>query len=338
MIKPYHHSKGCALLSVVAVYLACACIFAAQVPSPSEADLIRLAGESIASGVKVLKWNAPDPKKTELIIYAAEPASYSSTQLLAMASSFGVKGDIWPLPSDFPSSPGYWIKQPNPTNHPWFKSVSFSEKSGAYGFATDQSDFRWDLKNHSPLVRGVPTPEEALRRTLMLLPLFNIKTNELEHTSDGKLRWGYTTEGTTYNDKADKQRKRFVRRINVMLWQRVHDGASTLSIGGGGMFEASFISEGHLASVQFLFRKMKSVGKAKPMSRKEIIDVLKRGNARSFQPSSVGPTTVTNCALVYPQHNSDHRQDFVWPFYSVSGYTVRAGETNSVHVYIPLTW
>ena len=311
---------------------------AAEIRRPSEDDLIRLTGEQLARGVGSMRWEVGNPPQSNLVIYSVEPRKYDSNRLTAIANHFGVKGEIQPIPPSFLPAPGYWVKQPNPTNHPWFKAVSFSEKSGRYSFAGDEDDHKWDLKNHKPLVRGVPTPEEALARTLHLLPLFGISTNDLEHTPNGRLRWSYTTEGTTYKDRADGQRKRYIRRINLMLWQRVHEWASTLSIGGGGMFEASYISEGKLAEVQFLFRKMKPVAKAKSMTREEVLKSLKSGNARSFQPSPETTLIVTNCTLVYPQHNGDHRQDFMWPFYEVRGCSIRDGETNSHSIYVPLKW
>ena len=228
-----------------------------------------------------MQWKTSEPPPTNLFIYAVEPFHYDREQLLKVAGYFGVKGDLQPLPSDSPMAPGHWIKQPNPTNWPWFKAVSVSEKSGAYSFGGDESDYKWDNQNHKPLVRGVPSPEQALAKSLALLPVFNVLTNDLEHTPDGKLRLSYTTEGTTYTDRSDGLKKRFIRRINIMFWQRVREGASTVSIGGGGMFEASFISEGHFAEIQYLFRKLRPVGTAKPMTSKELVSQIERGNSRS---------------------------------------------------------
>lgn len=341
MTKLHHQLKKTSVSLLCVVGIACALGFAghtADITRPSEDDLVRLSGERLRSGIPAVRWKAGEPPKSNILIYAVEAPRYDPSHLRALANHFDVKGDEKPLPQDFLSAPGFWIKQTNPTNHPWFKAVSFSSKSGRWAYSGDEDDHKWDLKNHQPLVRGVPVPEEALVKTLALLSVFGVSTNDLEHTAKRKLRWSYTTDGTTYTDKKDGERKRFVRRINLMLWQRVHEGASTLSIGGGGMFEASFISEGHVAGVQCLFRRMKPAGKADFMTKQAIIKALKRGDARSFQSVSQSTLTVTNCAVVYPQHNGDHRQNFIWPFYEVRGYSVQNNETNSLNLYLPLAW
>jgi hypothetical protein len=330
-------------LSKFAFVLAVLCVLyaedsrAAKISHPGEEDLVRLGGDQMSAGISKVIWNAAEPPQTNLLIYGVEPFRHDRKLLVKLADYFGIKGEVQPLPPDSPMAPGYWIKQPNSTNWPWFKAVSVSEKSGAHSYGGDESDYKWDQKEHKPLVRGVPSPERALAKTLELLPLFQISTNDLEHTPDGKLRWRYTTEGTTYNDRNDGQKKRFIRRINVMLWQRVHDGAATVSIGGGGMFEVGFISEEHIAEIQFLFRQLRAVGSAKPMTRKQVISQLEGGKVRSFEP---GPNnlTVTNCLLAYPQHNGDHKQEFVWPFYQVRGFSVDKGGTNAVSLVLPLDW
>jgi hypothetical protein len=294
---------------------------------------MRLVGDPVEA-VKV-QWKASEPPATNLLIYSVEPAPYDERWFVAMGKHFGVMGEPKSMPTSLASAPGYWIKQPNPTNQQWFKSVSFSEKSGAFGFALDESDFRWDVSRHQPLVRGVPTPEEALAKTLELLPILKISRDDLEHTSNGNLRWSYTTDGTRYTDKQHGERKRFVRRINLMLWQKVHEGASTLSIGGGGMLEASYISEGKLAAVQFLFRKLRPVGQVKPLRHEQVVSAIEQGKAHSFQ-ATVKSITVTNCSLVYPQHNSERKQEFVWPFYAAKGFEISDGETTSRTIYVLL--
>ena len=97
-----------------------------------------------------------------------------------------------------------------------------------------------DLKNHKPLADAVTPADEALRRALALLPVFAIGTNDLERNADGTLRWTSDTDGTSYNDRADGKRKRYVRQVNITLWQKVPGGGSTLSVGSGGVIRAGF--------------------------------------------------------------------------------------------------
>ena len=41
---------------------------------------------------------------------------------------------------------------------------------------------------------------------------------------------------------------------------------------------------------------------------------------------------------MYPQGNMTCRQDYVWPFYAVTGLAVADDETNVVNVYVGAVW
>jgi hypothetical protein len=132
------------------------------------------------------------------------------------------------------------------------------------------------------------------------------------------------------------QRKRYIRQINIDFWQRIQDGASVLSIGGGGMLRVGYISEGHLAEIEMTFRNVRPVDEASSKTSVELIKLLKHGEGRSFHGDIPDNVTITNCSLVYPEANSATKQDFLWPFYSLDAVTVTASETNSFKIYEPL--
>jgi len=89
---------------------------------------------------------------------------------------------------------------------------------------------------------------------LDLLPALGITTNDLEHLPNGQLRHSCNLEVTWYNDRYDNgKRKRYIRQINIELWQKIRDGASVLSLGGGGMLRVGFMSEGRLAELEMTF-------------------------------------------------------------------------------------
>jgi hypothetical protein len=153
------------------------------------------------------------------------------------------------------------------------------------------------------------------------------------------LKYACNNEGTWYNDRQDNwQRKRYIRQINIELWQRIQDGASVFPIGGGGMLRAGYISEGHLAELEMTFRKLKPVGNALPKSSIELVRMLQHGEGRSFRGSIPDSVTVTDCRLVYPEANSTTRRDFLWPFYALDCMTPEDGGTNTLHIYMPLSW
>jgi hypothetical protein len=185
----------------------------------------------------------------------------------------------------------------------------------------------------------VPDEPEALRRTLELLPALGVSTNDLEHLPDGRLKYASNTEGTTYNDRDDGwKQKRYVRQINIELWQRIQNGASVLSIGGGGMLRVGYMSEGRLAEFEMTFRQVKPVGNALPKTSKELVKMLQRGEATTFRPYIPDKLTITNCSLVYPQANSYTKQDFLWPFYALDAVGAEDGQTNWFRLYQPLSW
>lgn len=303
---------------------------------PTETELENLVGQEIERPVKSVQWKAGEPPKTNLLIYASQPFAYSADFIKSLADFLQVRGELQRLPPTIISAPGYWIKEPNPTNKETWKSLIFSEISGSIRYNSGEDNHKWDLKKHKPLAQGVPDEKEALQRTLALLPALGITTNDLEYLQNGQLRYSYNTEGTWYNDRYDNwQRKRYIRQVNIEFWQRVQDGASVLSIGGGGMLRAGYISEGHLAELEMTFRKVKPVGVALPKSSAELVRMLQQRQARSFK-SVPEHLTVTQCSVVYPQANSSTKQDFLWPFYSLKSISVVNGETNSFYVYIPL--
>jgi len=183
----------------------------------------------------------------------------------------------------------------------------------------------------------VPSEKEGLQKTLDLLPSLGITTNDLEHLPNGQLRHGCEMEVTWYNDRYDEgKRKQYIRQINIQLWQKIHDGASVLSLGGGGLLRVGFISEGHLAELEMTFRKIKPIGQASPKSSKQLIAMLKKGDGRTFRQSVPSAVTITDCVLVYPEANSITKQNILWPVYALNGFAVEDGETNAVHIYEPL--
>ena len=304
----------------------------------SDSELESLVGEVLPHSIKSVKWKADEPPRTNLIVYAVTPATYRQEFLQSLANWLEVRGEINRMPTTMLDAPGYWVKEPNPTNHLRWQSVWFSEKSGAVGYASGEDNHKWDVKNHKPMAQGVPDEREALAKTLAMLPALGITTNDLEHLPDGKLRCSFNTEGTWYNDRNDNwARKRYIRQVNVELWQKIHDGASVLSLGGGGMLRAGYISGGRLGEVEMTFRKIKPVATALPRTRKEVIAMLKKGQARSFRGGVPDDLTIAECALVYPQANSMTKQDYLWPFYSLKAESVEAGgETNVFFIYVPL--
>lgn len=308
-----------------------------QIRRPTETELELLSGQRLPHRIKQVRWQAVEPPQTNLLIYSAQPKVHSRAFLVALAEFLGVHGEPQRIPGGMLDGPGLWIKEPNPTDKATWKAVYVNERTGTVGFSSGEDNHRWDVKTHKPTAEGVPDEAEALRRTLELLPVVGISTNDLEHLPNGKLKYGSNTEGTSYNDRYDGwKQKRYIRQINIELWQRIHDGTSVLSLGGGGMLRAGYMSEGHLAEFELTFRQLKPAGRASPKTSKEIVKMLQRGDGRTFRPFVSDSLTITNCGVVYPQANAYTKQDFLWPFYALDAVGVEEGETNWYRIYEPL--
>lgn len=336
MIK--EHSSPNALVCLGLLLVTLAVKVSSQVPKPTEAELAQFVGQPMSSGFKNVVWNTGEPPQTSLFIYAVTPPKYDETLLKRFAEALSVKGIPERMPGDFIGAPGFWIREFNPTNRLTWKSVYFSQVSGQLGYASGEDNHRWDIKNHRPNAAGVPTAKEALGKILALLPILGFSTNDLEHNTNGTLRWSTDVDETGYTDRRDGKRKRYIRQMNVTLWQRVPAGGSTLSIGSGGSLRAGFMSEGKLAELEVLFRHLQRADSQKGRTADEVSRILRRGAGRTFRELLPDSITVTNCAVVYPQGNVTFKQTHVWPFYAIRGFAHEENGTGAVNVYVPLAW
>jgi hypothetical protein len=308
---------------------------AAGVPRPRTPDLEELLGQPLPVPIKKVVWATAEPQRTNLLLYEVLPPKCDESRLKALAQTFGVQGKIKPTPAHMDTA-GFWIKETNQTNSGLWRSVVWS-KLGMLAYYSGDSGHRWDLKQHKPLVEGVPTHQEAIEKALALLPVLELTTDDLERNSDGSIRRQFAKDTTGYNERSSKERKEVVNKRTVIFFQRVPNG-ETLSVGEGGVLQIGFVSEGKVADIELLFRDLKPVGTAKPLSSKEIVSALQRGRGRTFRQFIPETLTVTNCAVVYPQGNSSYQQKYVWPAYAVTGFGDAGEGTNTFSVFVPSTW
>lgn len=303
------------------------------VPKPESYELERMVGNRLETSVKV-SWKAPEPQPTNLFIYAVESVRLDEKLMKRVAERFSVAGEITPMPVDREGDIGFWIKEANPTNAAKYRCVSFSLSSGSIAYHSGDDGYRWDIKNHAPLMSGVPDKEQAKQRALELLPLLGLTTNSLEHYGNGRLRWASSASEIGYTDRADKQRKKAVMSRNISFFQQVPGGV-TAGIGNGGLLRFSFVSEGKVADIEWLFRKLLEVGVAKPKSSRQVIRDISNRNAWTWSRTVPSSLSITNCVLAYPQGNSWLYQKHVWPFYMLTGTNSEGG---SVTLFVPLEW
>ena len=93
--------------------------------------------------------------------------------------------------------------------------------------------------------------------------------------------------------------------------------------------------EAKVSSIEWFFRKMEKTGQAKPKTSKEIMRDIRNRKAWTWHQTVPSSVTITNCVLAYPQGNSWLNQDYVWPFYMLTGI---ASEGRTITLYVPLEW
>ncbi len=127
-----------------------------------------------------------------------------------------------------------------------------------------------------------PRLDESLLRGIAKEFGLNLSTNDLEHRPDGRLKWSSGGSEIGYFDRESIERKRTVTRRDVSFFQRVPGGGTTTGVGDGGHLRMSFVSDGKVADIECLFRKVVKVGDARSKTGKQTtaitIDVSGRSN------------------------------------------------------------
>ena len=300
-------------------------------PLASNSDLEQLIGHP--ASIKRVIWAVLEPPQTNLWVFQVQSQQCDEARLTALATAFAVKGEVKPMPQDMTTS-GFWIKETNPTNTHLWRSITWS-KTGMLAYYSGDDGYRWDVKNHKPLVEGVPDHKEAIRKALALLPVLGLTTNDLEVNSSGSLRVQFAKESTGYNERGSKERKEVVNKRAVLFFQRV-PGGETLSVGEGGTLQMGFVSGGKVADIELLFRDLRPVGTIKSLTAGQIQNAFERGRVWTYRNNIPETLTITNCTLVYPQGNSSYSQKYVWPVYALTGFGNTSEGIKTFSFFLPL--
>jgi len=293
----------------------------AALASPPHDDYVleRTVGYQPDMPPRNVLWRAPEPRWTNLIVYSAQIPEFNPDLMRRVAAHFGVKGEIERFDEPLVGAFGYWIRERNWTNRCVTRDVAFIVTTGAFRYGTSDSGNRYDPKTKTHPNYAVPNKTEALERALQLLPLLKVTTNDLQLRADGTLLVGYDENVISYNDRQTRERKRVVIQRGVTFYQRMPAGSALSTVGDGGKLRFSFVSGGEVSGIEWFFRKLTPAGQAKPKSSKQIVKDIKAGRCWTWHQHVPESLTVTNCELAYPQGNSMTHQDYVWPFYMVTG-------------------
>src|SRR6266540_1389048 len=302
-------------------------------PRPSDYDLERIVGNQLEEPIRVAAWAAPEPQQTNLFIYSVLLPQLDEDLMRRVATHFGVKGEIEQIRGDTLGHIGYWIRNTDPANPKANREIKYWLSISSFTYGTGDNGYRYNKETKRHEEYHVPDKESCKANAAELLPLLGLSTNDFECHPDGRLQW-YSGESTiSYNDKSSGQRRKVVIQRSVHLNQRVPGGGVTCGVGDGGKLRIDFVTEGKISGIEWFFRKMKKAGEAKPKSSKDIMRDLRKRNAWTWHQSAPTSMTVTNCVLAYPQGNSWLDQDYVWPFFMVTGTN---NDGRATTLYVPL--
>jgi hypothetical protein len=133
------------------------------------------------------------PQKTNLFIYSVKPAQLDEILLRRLADKFSVTGQVKRIREETLGQSGFSIKETNQWAPGKLRTVYFWETTGNFGYDTGDDGYRYNSITKRHEVFGVPEKEEAKRMALELLPVLGLSTNDLEHYSNGRVRWASTS-------------------------------------------------------------------------------------------------------------------------------------------------
>lgn len=340
--RDYLNSSLSFTLQTLAV---CGAVFALPVPAatipPSTShELDQVVGWSRTAGLKKVVWHTAEPAAGDLCVYAVQPPQFDPERLKRIAAYFQFDGQFTPIPTNSAVAPGYMLSGLGPQGRP--RTLAFSTLIPRLSYASGDNGWRpRDPQTNIPLMT-VPTAEEALQKTLVLLPVLGLSTNELERKADGSFRTTLSQQTETCLETGSTKHKEMVRRRCVVLFQRVSGGENHSWNGamenhlGGGTLEVGIVSEGKVSDILLTFRDFQPAGFEKALSSREILNRFERGEARFpriFLPESL---TITNCSLVYPQGSPLIRQQYLRPTYRLTGYGPMTERTNVFTFFVPV--
>src|SRR5687768_15145667 len=173
------------------------------------------------------EWRCDWEPPTRVSCVRIAPAKWSTNDVIRWARFFGLTNRCERLPGDFSGAPGWWVRDfdggDNRSRLRW-RATSHSQRENCLSYASgDDGGGRWDVQRHQPLIRGVPTKEEAIVLAEKLIRDLGLEFSWARR-SDGQLLTSQRVHGTGYIPRGTTNYVEVVQQQGVYLYQKIGDG------------------------------------------------------------------------------------------------------------------
>lgn len=302
---------------------------AATIEAIPEHDL----GWRVAVTASQIVWKVDSDLPKELMVYKTKPRHIADRIIPDLASKFSLKARAVPT--------GFGLGEPTSktfANEAGDKYVTYHpDYSGFELYVADKSGFHYDKKSKKPIVEGLLSNDEALRRSIELLPTVGLSTNDLYLSEEtGYLYSAASCNQVGFTDPETKEHQKLCTNTRIKFMHQI-GGHKVYGFGGGGCAEFIYVSHGELASVTWLIREAVPFVKMELRDRDSILAAIRKGECFSWTNQEMQGETlsVTAVEVDYYEGNEHHRQEYFLPLYVITCQLAQAGGARDVHLLLP---
>lgn len=276
----------------------------------------------------LIEWKPP----TEIHQIKIAPMNWSTNDVIRWAKYFGLTNVCQPMPGNLAPAPGWWIRDFTDSSGLRWKVTYWSQRENNLLYSTGDDGYRWDLKRHEPLFRGVPTRDEAVALAEPLVKELGIDVPWARRAS-GQLLTSQRVHGTGFFRRGSTNYEEVVQQQGVYLYQKVGDG--TLLGDEQGSVLVRYVSEHKLSDVEArIVREIETIPRS-AVSKAELIEAVRTGKAWGFPNANLGPTVdVIGADIIYPV-NRRWKNEVLRPFYRL--HVRKPGESERDFLFVEST-
>jgi hypothetical protein len=290
-------------------------------------------GQRVAVSTSQIVWKVDSDLPKEAMVYRTKSRQVADAALSALVSKYGWKQRA--IPTSFGQGEPNAMTFGNETGD---KYVTFHPDYGGFElYLADKSGFRYDKTTKKPIVEALLSNEEALRRSIDLLPMAGLSTNDLVVSKETGLPYYVAScNQVGFTDRETKERKKLCTNTRIKFMQQV-GGHKVYGFGGGGCAEFIFVSHGELACVTWLMREAVAFKRMELKDRNAILAAIRNGECYSWTKREFAgeKLTVTEVEVEYYEGNERRLQEYFVPLYAIACRLMEAGAEREIHLLLP---
>jgi hypothetical protein len=269
--------------------------------------------KTLARGSTVkLEWRIDWEPPTRIHRIKVVPVNWSTNDVIRWARYFCLTNNCEPLPGNFISAPGWWIRDFTDTRRLNWRATCFSQRENCLSYTSGDDGYRWDLKRQEPLFRSVPSRDEAVLLAEWLIKELGVEVSWARR-ANGQLLTSQRVHGTGFYRPGSTNYEEVVQQQGVYLYQKVGDG--TLLGDEQGAVLVRFVSDRKVSDVEVrVVRELETIA-VPAVSKAEINEAVGKGNTWIRPNLNLGTTVeVIGAEIVYPA-TGRWKSETLRPFY-----------------------